>query len=126
MLYFTEPRCKPGARFAGMIIERPHSPAINDVTILAHDVDTFGPRRISVIGCVVHFIYAEGQRVMEALDKIVGDYDSLFERFWLGITNIILNVGLHLPFIRRMRLTHINRKEIRVIFVIVVDLRDVA
>lgn len=79
MLNFAEPRCQPGARFAGFVIERPHSPAISDVTILPHDVDTFGPRCVRAIGGIVHFVYAKGQRIMKALDKIIGNHNALFE-----------------------------------------------
>jgi hypothetical protein len=44
----------------------------------------------------------------------------------LRVADVVLDVRFHLPLIRRMRFAHIYRQKIRMIFVIVINLRDFA
>jgi hypothetical protein len=44
----------------------------------------------------------------------------------LRVTHALIHVRFHLPFIQRMRFANINRQKIRAIFVIVVEIHEVA
>ena len=126
MLYFAKSFRQPRPRFIRMIIKRSHSAAIRDMAILANNVNPLGPRRISIIRRVIYVIDSKRQGIVETLDEIAGDRHALFQRFWLRVTNVILDVRFHLPLVSGMRFAHVDRQKIRVIFVIVVNLRDIA
>jgi len=106
-------------------MERPHAAAVGDVAGFVDDVEALGPRGIGGFGCVVDIVDAEGDRVVEALDEIVGDGDALSEIFRLGVAHIVFHVGFHLPFVRGVGFAHVNREEVGVIFVVVVNLHHV-
>ncbi len=126
MLHLAKSFRQPRTRFSGMIVKGPHPAVIRDMTILAHNVDALRPRRIRIVRRVIYVINSKRQRIFEALDEIIGDYHALFHCFWLRVTNVILDVRFHLPFIGGMRFAHIHGQKIRVIFVIVINLRDFA
>ena len=109
-----------------MVIERANASAVRDLALLINNIDTLRPRRIGVIRDVVHIVHAEGKRKMETLDEIVGDRHPLLGRVRLGVAHALIHVRLHLPFVQRMRFANINRQKIRAIFVIVVEIDEVA
>ena len=109
-----------------MVVERAHSPAICDVAGLIDDVDSLWPRGIRIVGGVGHVVDAERYRIFKSIDEIVGDGDALLQRFWLGVADIFLHVGFHLPFVGRMRFANVDGQKIRVVFIVLVDSCDVA
>ena len=116
---------QPGADFVGVIVKWPHTAAIRNAAGFVDDVEALGPRGIRVIGGVGEVVDAERDGVVEALDEIVGDGHALRESFWLGVTNIILHVGLHLPFVRRVSFADVDGQKVGVIFIVVVNLHHV-
>ena len=109
-----------------MILKRSQAPAVRDVPAFINDVNALWPGSIGIVGSVVHIVHTEGQGIMEALDEIISDGYALLQRFRLRVANVVLHVGLHLPFIGGMRLAHIDGQKIRVILVVVVNPNDVA
>ncbi len=79
-----------------------------------------------MVSGVAHVVDAEGQRKFEAHGEIPGDGHALLERFRLRVANVILHIGFHLPFVGGMRFADVHGEKINVIFVVVVDLNDVA
>ena len=117
---------EPGARFFGMIVKRSQSASIGYFPGFVDDVNALGPTSVSQVCRFVHVIHADGQREMKALDEIVGDGDALSERLRLGIANSFVHVAFHLPFVLRMRFANINGQEVRLRFVIVIEIDEVA
>ena len=74
----------------------------------------------------MHVVHANGQREVEALDEIVDDGEALGERPRLRIADAFIHVAFHLPFVLRMRFANINGQEIRLSFVVVVKIYEVA
>ncbi len=126
MFYCTVPRGQPFTGFFRLVIERSDSAAIGDASALINDVNPLGPGSVRIVGGVAHIVDAEGQGEFESLDEIVGDHDALLQRFWLGVADFILQIGFHLPFVGGVRFANVDGQEIRVLFVIVVNLNDVA
>ena len=128
MFYFAETIHKPVADFPGIVFEGAVAALVGDVALLVDDVEALGPSGVSIIGGVGHFIDAEGDGVFEALGEVVGDGDALRERFRLGIADVVFVffVGLHLPLVERVGLADVDGQEIGAVFIVVVDLRDVA
>ena len=116
---------EPGADFVGVVIERAHAAAVSNVAGFVDDVEAFGPCRVGVVRGVVDVIDAESDGIVKALDEIVCDGDALREGFWLGVTHVVLHVGLHLPLVGWVRFTDINSQKVGVILVIVVNLHHV-
>jgi hypothetical protein len=106
-------------------MERPHAATVRDAARFVDDVEAFGPGGVGVVGGVVDVVDAEGDGVVEALDEIVGDCYALREGFRLGVADVILHVGLHLPLVGRMGFTYIHGQKVGVIFVVVVNLHHV-
>ena len=109
-----------------MIVERAQASAINDFPGFVNNVEAFRPRCIGVIGNVVHVVHGKRQGKMETLDEVVGDSDSLREGMRLGVANVLIHVGLHLPFIEWMSLADIDGEEIGAVLVIVIERDEVA
>jgi hypothetical protein len=109
-----------------MIVERAQASAINDFPGFVNNVEAFRPCCIGVIGNVVHVVHGKRQGKMETLDEVVGDGDSLREGMRLGVANVLIHVGLHLPFIERMSLADIDGEEIGAVLVIVIERDEVA
>jgi len=116
---------EPAADFVGIVMEGSHAAAIGDATGFVDYVEALGPRGIGVVGGVIDVVDAEGNWVVESLDEIVRDGYALRQSFRLGIANIVLHVGFHLPLVGRMGFADIHREEVGVIFVIVVNLHHV-
>jgi len=116
---------QPGTDFVGIIVERTDAAAISDAAGFVDDVEALGPGGISGFGRVVDVVDAEGDGVFEPLDEIVGNGDALAERLRLGVADVVLHVGFHLPFVRGMSFANVNSEEIGVIFVVVVNLHHV-
>ncbi len=106
-------------------MKRSHAAPICNAAGFVDDVETLGPCGVGVIGGVVDVVDSEGDGVVEAFDEIVRDRYSLRESFRLGVADVILHVGLHLPLVGRMRFTYIHGQKIGVIFVVVVNLHHV-
>jgi hypothetical protein len=102
-----------------------HAAAISNPAGFIDNVEAFRPGRIGSLGGVVDVVDAERDGIVEALDEIVSDGYTLRKIFRLGVANVVLHVGLHLPFVGRMRFAYIDRKEVGVIFVVVVNLHHV-
>ena len=125
MLYGAVADGEPRADFVGVVIERAHPSAIRDVAGFVDDVKAFGPCRVGVVRGVADVIDAEGDGIVEALDEIVGDGHALREGLWLGVTHVVLHVGLHLPLVGGVGFTDIDSQKVGVLFVIVVNLHHV-
>jgi hypothetical protein len=102
-----------------------HTAAIGDAAGFVDDVEALGPGGVGVISGVVDVINAESDGIVEAFDEIVGDGDALSERFRLGVADVVLHVGLHLPFVRGMRFADVDGQKIGVIFIVVINLYHV-
>jgi hypothetical protein len=109
-----------------VVIERPNSSAIRDPALLINNIDTLRPRRVGVIRDVVHIVHAEGHWKMKTLDEIVGDGHALLGGVRLRVTNILIHVRLHLPFIERMRFADVHGEKIGAILVVVIQSDEVA
>lgn len=109
-----------------MVIERPQSAAIHNFPRLIDDVDSFRPAAIRVIGGIVHRVYRDGNRIMEALHEIVGDGDALRKRSRLHIANILIDIRLHLPFILRMCFANVHGQKIGAVFILAVNLDEIS
>src|ERR1700747_90229 len=59
VFYFAVAGGEPRAHFCRVVIERPHSAAVGDFSLLVDDVEPFRPRSISVIRGILHVIHAE-------------------------------------------------------------------
>jgi hypothetical protein len=108
-----------------MIIKWPHASAICDPSLF-NNVNPLWPRGVGIIRSVTHIVDTELGWIVEALNKIIGNRYALFQRLRLRVTNIFFHVGLHLPFVGGMRFSYINSQKIRVIFIVFVNLHDVA
>jgi hypothetical protein len=126
VFYGSVARGQPVAGFFRLVMERSDSAAVGDAAALVNDVNSFGPRGISIIGSVAHIIDSEGQGEFESLGEIICNHHALLERFRLGVADVVLYVGLHLPLIGGMRFAHVNGQKVRALFVILIDLNDVA
>jgi hypothetical protein len=128
MLHFAIALGQPGAHFAGVIFERAVATLVGDAAARVDDVEPLRPSRVSVVGCIVHFIDAEGERKSEAPGEIVSDHDSLGKSLGLDVTHIVLIffVRFHSPLVDGMRFTNVDCQEIDALLVIVIDLYDIA
>jgi hypothetical protein len=117
---------EPRARFFGMIVERAEASAINDLSGFIDDVEAFRPCCVGVISDVVHVVHGERQGEMESLNEIVGDGHSLREGVRLGVANVLIHVGFHLPFIERMSFADIDGEKVGAVLVIVIERDEVA
>jgi hypothetical protein len=116
---------QPGADLVGVIVERAHAAAIGDAAGFVYDVEALGPGGVSIVGSVIDVVDAERDGVVETPDEIVGDGYALGESFRLGVTDIVLYVGLHLPLVGRVGFADVDGQEVGVIFVVVVNLHHV-
>ncbi len=126
MFYFAVAGGEPGADFLWIVMEWSHAAAIGDAGGFVNDIEALGPGCVGVVGSVGHVVDAEGEREIETFGEIVGDGEALFQRFGLGVADVFLEVGLHLPFVGGMRFADVDREKVGVLFVIVEDLDDVA
>ena len=126
MLYFAVAGGEPGADFFRIVMEWSHAAAIGDASGLVDDVEALGPGGVGVVGGVGHVVDAEREREIETLGEIVGDGEALFQRLGLGVTDVFLEVGFHLPFVGGMRFADVDGEKVGVLFVIVKDLDEVA
>ena len=126
MLHCPVARGEPLASFSRLVIERPYASAIGDAAAFIDDVNAFGPGGVGVIRGIAHVVDSEGQGKFESFREIIRDDYALLERFWLGVANVILQIGFHLPFVGGMRFANINGQKISVVFVVLVNLNDVA
>lgn len=128
MFYFAETVGEPIADFLGIVFERTVAAFVRDAALLVNDVEPLGPGGVGVVGGVAHFVDAKGDGIFETLGEIVGDGDALFKSSGLGVADIIFVffVGFHLPLVERVSFTHVDGKEVGAIFIVVVDLRDIA
>lgn len=126
MFHGPIPYSQPVSNFGGLVVEGPHPSAIDDMPGLINDVQPLRPSGVRVVGGIAHVVDSEGQWKFEARGEILGDRHPLLERFGLRVTYVILHVGFHLPFVDRMRLANVHGQKIRFVFVVVVNLNDVA
>jgi len=120
------PLSQPCAHFRRLVIERPHSAAVGDSSVLIDDVQPLRPRCIGVIRSILHVIHAERKWILETLNKIIRNCEPVRKIARLRIADIIFHVGFHLPLVGGMRFAHINRQKISVIFIVIENLHDVA
>jgi hypothetical protein len=106
-------------------MKRTHAAAVRDAAGFVDDVEALGPGGVSIVGGVVDVVDAEGDRIVESLDEIVCNSNALGQSFRLGVADIILHVGLHLPLVSRVRFTYIHGQKISVILIVVVNLHHV-
>ena len=126
MLYFAVSRRKPRTNFSRIVVKRPHTAAVSNLAIFVNDVEAFRPGRIGIVGGVVHGIYPEGKRIVEASCEIIGNRQAVGKIARLRVADVVLHVGLHLPLIGRMRFADVDGEKISMCLVIVKDLHDVA
>jgi hypothetical protein len=125
VLHFAISRCQPSPSLFRMIIKGAHASAICDPSLF-NNVNALWPRRICIICGITHIVDSKLCWIVEALNKIIGNRYALFQRLRLRVTNIFFHVRLHLPFVRGMRFAHIHGQKVRMIFVVFVNLHDVA
>ena len=109
-----------------MIVERAQASAINDFPGFVNNVEAFRPCCIGVIGNVVLVVHGKRQGKVKTLDEDLGDGHTLREGMRLGVADVLIHVGLHLPFIERMRLANIDGEEVGAVLVIVIECDEVA
>jgi hypothetical protein len=109
-----------------MVIERAQPAAIHNFPRFINDIDPFRPAAIRVIGGIIHRVYRDGNRIMEARHEIIGDGDALRKCSWLHVANILIDVRLHLPFILRMRFANVHGQKLGAIFIVVVNLDEIS
>src|SRR4029077_5511501 len=128
MFYFAEAIGKPVADFLGIVFEGAVAAFVGNVALLIDDVEALGPGGIGIVGGVGHFVDAEGHGIFEALGEVVGDGYALLESFRLGVADVVFVffVGLYLPFVERVGFADVDGEEIGAVFIVVVDLRDIA
>jgi hypothetical protein len=128
MLYFAEAIGEPVADFLGVVFEGAIAAFVGDAALLIEDVEALRPGGVRVVGGVGHFVDAEGDEIFEALGEVVGDGDALRERFRLGVADVVFVffVGFHLPLVERVGFADVDGEEIGSVFIVVVDLRDIA
>ncbi len=128
MLYFTVPLCEPFAHFFRLVFKRPHPAFVRDAPIFVDDIEPLGPGGIRIVRGVTHFINAERNPEFKSLREVIRDRHALLHGSWLRVANVVLFllIALHLPLVGGMSFAHIDRQEIRVTLVIIVDLLDVA
>src|SRR5579859_3401209 len=126
MFDFAVARGEPRAHFFRMVVKRAHTAAISDVAGFVNHIEALGPSGVGVIRGVRHVVNTKGNSVVVAFRKVVADGDALLERFRLCVADVFLHVRLHLPFIGGMRFANVYGQKVGVIFVIVVDLNNVA
>ena len=117
---------EPSASLFRVVVKGAQSATVGDFPGLIDDVNTLRPPAVSQIGGFVHVIYGNRQREVEALDEVVSNGDALRKRLRLRIANALVHVTLHLPFVLGMRFANINGQEVRLGFVIVVKVYEVA
>ena len=117
---------EPCTCFFGMVVERSKSATVHNHARFIDDVNALGPSAICEVRGLLHVIHADRQREVEALDEIVGDRHSLDKRLRLGVTNALVHVALHLPFVLRMCFANIDGQKVCLRFVIVVKIYEVA
>ncbi len=125
MLYLAIACGEPAANLIGIVMERSHATTIGDAAGFVDDIEALGPRGVSVIGSVIDVVDPKSDRVVESLDEIIRDSYALSQTLRLGVTDVVFHVGFHLPLVGRMGFAHVDRQEIGVIFVIVVNLHHV-
>ena len=106
-------------------MEGAHAATVRDAAGFVDDVEAFRPGGVGVVGGVIDVVDPESDGVVEALDEIVGDRYALRESFRLGVADIILHVGLHLPLIGRVGFAYIHGQKVSMILVVVVNLHHV-
>jgi hypothetical protein len=128
MLHLAITLREPGSDFFRIVFERAVAALVGDAAHLVNHIKALRPGRIGVIGGIAHLVDAERNREVIPRREIVRNGYALCDRLRLRVANVvrILQIRLHLPFVRRMRLAHVNRQKVRVILVIVVDANDVA
>jgi len=92
MFHFAVLLRKPGAHFAGMILEWTVAAAIADPAVFVDDIEALRPGGIGIVGGIVHFIDAEGQGERKATGEIVCNGDTLLKCSWLRVANIIFEI----------------------------------
>lgn len=108
-----------------MVIERSEPAAVNNFSGFVDDVNALRPATVEAVSGIAHSINGDGNWIMEAAHKIVGDGDTLSERFGLRVANVFSNIRLHLPLVLRVRLANIHSQEVSAIFVIVINLGEI-
>lgn len=108
-----------------MVIEWTDPAPVHDLSLLINNVDALRPRRIGMVGDVMHIIDAKRNREVETLNEIISDGYALFGGVRLRVTHTLIHVRLHLPFIKRMRFANVDGQEIRPILVIIVKSDEV-
>ncbi len=109
-----------------MIVEGAEPAAISDFPRFIDDVDALGPPSIREICGIAHVVDAKRKREVEPPREIVGDGYALRQRLRLRVANTLVHVGLHLPFVLRVRLADVNGQKLGAVFVIVVEIYEVA
>src|SRR5271165_3135942 len=128
MFHFAVALRQPRTDFLGVVLERAIAALIGDAAALIDDVEPLRPGGVGVVRCIAHFINAEGDGEFEALGEIVGDGNALLKRLGLGVADIVLIffVGIHPPLVGGVGFTDVDGQKIGVVFVIVIDLYDIA
>jgi len=126
VFYFAIAGGEPGADLLWIVAERAHAAAVGDAGRFVNDVKALGPGGVGVVGSVGHVVDAERERKLETFGEIITNGEALLESRGLGVADVFLEVGLHLPFVGGVRFTNIDSQKIGVLLVIVEDLDDVA
>ena len=109
-----------------MVVERSQPPAINNLPRLVNDINPLRPGGVRTIGGVAHQVDADRNREVKTLHEIVRNRHAFRKRLRLGIADALIDVRLHLPFILRMGLADVHGKEIRAVFVLLINLDEIS
>jgi len=109
-----------------MIVEWPKPAAISNFPRFVDNVDALGPSAIGEIGRIAHVVHAERKREVESTREIIGNGHTLRQGLRLRVANTLVHVGFHLPFVLRVCLANIHGQKLGAIFVIVVQIYEVA
>src|ERR1700728_3657390 len=109
-----------------MVIEGTHTTGVGDASALVNDVNALRPRGIGVVGGIAHVVDPKGNRVLQALNEIVGNGDALLQSFRLRVAHIFLHVRFYLPLVGGVRFADVDGQEVGVILIVLVDFDDVA
>src|SRR5262249_27412518 len=106
-----ESRHEPGLDLFGVISEGTGLALVGHDSPFIEDVKAFRPPGIESIGRILDRIDSDGHLVAESLDEVVGDGNPLGRGLGLRVTDLLLFVGVHLPFVGRMGFLDVDSQE---------------
>jgi hypothetical protein len=107
-------------------LERPRAARVRNPRAGVDDVDPLGPRCESVADRVVHVVHQHRQRQPESLDTGARRCKSVLEGGVIRKQDVVFEVRLQLPAVRRMCLGDVDERERRFVPVAPIQRLDIA